>query len=446
MRIFLKNTTCKKKEEFIPIDPNHIKIYVCGPTVYRRPHIGNIRSSVLFDLLYRVLCKIYPKVSYVRNITDIDDNIINIANKNNESIQSLTSRISKHFREDLIHLNCLAPTYEPKVTDNINDIISMIINLIDRGHAYVTHGNVYFDISSFSNYGDLSGYQLSRPSVASKIVTSGFKKNSLDFSLWKPKKDHEKVFFSSPWGNGRPGWHIECSAMSKKYLGCNFDIHGGGTDLIFPHHTNEIAQSICESPGNKFAKYWIHNGLVTINNCKMSKSFENFITVSDLMKKGINPNAIRYFYFTTHYRQSLEFNKKILEDASKSISKIQRCLTSYRVQLNNKEVPKKFLSFLADDLNTPLALSYLHNLSNKILKGHTNSIHDLHNCCNLLGFNINHYNKAPYINDKIIQLAKKRNEMKKNSNWKEADRIRKDIRALGYKIIDTKSGYRLDLI
>ena len=445
MQLFLTNTLSGKKEAFLPINNNNIKIYVCGPTVYKRPHIGNTRSSVIFDILYRLLSNIYPKVTYIRNITDIDDKIITTANKNNKSIKSLSRKITKYFHEDLTHLNCLTPTYEPKATQNIYEMIKMIKKLIKSEHAYMNKNHVYFNINSYQLYGNLSKRQLLNQDFESRIKISKLKKNPLDFVLWKPRKKNETTYFSSPWGEGRPGWHIECSVMSKKYLGNEFDIHGGGIDLIFPHHENEIAQSICESQYNKFASYWIHNGLLTINNKKMSKSLENFITVKELLNNSVNGIVLRYFYLTTHYKKPIDFNKKALEDARKNIFKLQKCfqLADLKIKNNLKKIPKEFIYYLSDDLNTPLALSYIQKLSNKILNGKLKYITDLYNCCSLLGIIANKKFDKVKLTKEILKLAEKRKQFKENKNWKNADNIRTQIKNLGYKIIDTNSGYKI---
>ena len=445
MKIFLTNTLSGKKEEFVPIDKSSVKMYVCGPTVYDRPHIGNARSSVVFDLLFRLLRNLYPKVTYVRNITDVDDKIINSANKNNESIESLTTRITKYFHDDLGHLNCLIPNQEPKATENISEMIAMITRLINLGHAYLNEGHVYFNIDSCADYGKLSKRKIDDQDIGSRIEISELKKNPLDFVLWKPKKQHEQMYFSSPWGDGRPGWHIECSVMSKKYLGDNFDIHGGGVDLVFPHHENEIAQSICESKNNKFAKYWVHNGFLTVEGDKMSKSLRNFITVKELLDKGISGTALRCFYLTSHYRRPLDFNQKALEDSQKSIVKFQKSIQKYneKLDVNSRKIPEEFLSNIADDLNTPLALSFIHKLSSKALKGDENYAIDLLNCCNFLGLNLKEKFGEIQLTPEIIKLAEERKKLKANKKWEEADKIRMKIEGLGYKIVDTKDGYEI---
>jgi cysteinyl-tRNA synthetase len=443
LKIYLANTLTNKKEEFIPFNKDDVKMYVCGPTVYDRPHIGNARSSVIFDMLYRLLKVAYLKVTYVRNITDVDDKIIAASNENSEDVKELTCRMTSYFHQDLEALNCLPPDHEPRATENIENMILMIERLIAKGHAYANEGSVYFDIKSFPDYGKLSNKKIEDLQVGNRVEVSDLKKNPLDFILWKPRKSHEQLYFDSPWGEGRPGWHIECSAMSKDLLGDRFDIHGGGSDLVFPHHENEIAQSRCESSTNHFAKYWLHNGFLTVSKSKMSKSLKNFITVKDLSSKGVDGAIIRYFYLTAHYKKPLDFNQKALDDSTNAIEKFKTSLKFAKTKMDFKEskVPSEFLTYLADDLNSPAALRYLHNLSSQILNGDAEKANDLYSCCQLLGLNIEKKEKA--VDDRITVLAEKRKEAKKSGNWVKADRIRDEIESLGCKIIDTKDGYEI---
>ena len=256
------------------------------------------------------------------------------------------------------------------------------------------------------------------------------------------------MFFASPWSDGRPGWHIECSVMSKKYLGNNFDIHGGGIDLVFPHHENEIAQSVCESKSNKFANYWVHNGFLTVNSEKMSKSLKNFITVKELLDKGVGGAELRYFYLTANYRKPLDFNEKALLDSKKSISKFQKCIQKFNIKLDeiSYELPDEFLKYISDDLNTPLALSFIHQLANKALDGNENSANDVYNCCKFLGLDIKEKEKDIHITQEVINLAEKRRQLKIDRNWQGADKVRMEIEKLGYKVIDTKDGYKIELV
>ena len=278
--IFLTNNLNNKKEKFVPIDEKNIKMYVCGPTVYDDPHIGNARPIVVFDILYKIFKKKYPKVTYVRNITDVDDKIIEASKKSKKSINEITKNITEIFRVNCESLNCLKPTSEPKATEHIDGMIEMTKSLIEKKFAYVSNSHVYFSVASYKNYGKLSNKKLDELKSGNRIEVSNLKKNPMDFVLWKPS-NKEDPGWESPWGRGRPGWHLECSVMSEKYLGKVFDIHGGGLDLIFPHHENEIAQSCCNNSTDNFANYWVHNGFVTINKEKMSKSLGNIVTISD---------------------------------------------------------------------------------------------------------------------------------------------------------------------
>ena len=282
MSLKLSNTLTRKKEIFQPIKKSEIGMYVCGPTVYDYPHVGNARPLVVFDVLYRVLMEFYEdyKINYVRNITDIDDKIIEAAKKKNISIKEITDKVTKDFHDDCKFLGCLNPTHEPKATEHLDEMINLIAKLIELGFAYESNKHVYFEVSKFKEYGKLSNKKVEDLISGSRVEISENKKNAGDFVLWKPSNEAEPSW-DSPFGPGRPGWHLECSAMSEKYLGVHFDIHGGGLDLIFPHHENEIAQSVCCNQNDKFANYWIHNGYVTVDKQKMSKSLGNFITIND---------------------------------------------------------------------------------------------------------------------------------------------------------------------
>ena len=301
----LTNSLSRKKEIFKPINSKKISLYACGPTVYDNPHVGNARSLVVFDVLFRVLRLIYgPNVNYVRNITDVDDKIIEASKKNKKSINEITNDVTKVFHENCKSLNCLNPTVEPKATEHIKEMIEMSSSLIKKGYAYESKGHVYFAINSFKNYGKLSNKNLEELKAGSRIEISDLKKNPLDFVLWKPSEDNDPGW-ESPWGRGRPGWHLECSVMSEKYLGKNFDIHGGGLDLIFPHHENEIAQSCSNNSTESFANYWVHNGFVTFNKEKMSKSLGNIITITEAVKQ-YSGQVVRLALLSAHYSQQLD--------------------------------------------------------------------------------------------------------------------------------------------
>ena len=282
--IFLTNNLTNKKEKFVPIDEQNIRMYVCGPTVYDDPHIGNARPIVVFDILYKIFKKKYSKVTYVRNITDVDDKIIKSSKENNISISELTNKVTESFGEDCNYLNCETPTHQPKATENIDLMIEMVSELIKKGFAYENNNHVYFEVKKFNDYGQLSNKKLEDLIAGSRIEISENKKNSEDFVLWKPSASDEPSW-DSPWGKGRPGWHLECSAMSKKFLGDEFDVHGGGIDLIFPHHENEIAQSRCANGTKVFANFWLHNAFITMSNEKMAKSQGNILKIKDFRNK-----------------------------------------------------------------------------------------------------------------------------------------------------------------
>jgi len=435
MHIFFTNSFTNRKELFEPHDPQNVKMYVCGPTVYDRIHIGNARSIFVFDLIFNFLRQFY-NVTYVRNITDVDDKIIARANSHNEDIKSFTARMTQYFHQDTAELGCSKPSHEPKATDNINAIIKMIKSLIANGNAYCSNKHVYFNVASFKDYGKLSNKNLSQLQPGARVMQVKEKKSPFDFVLWKPSKLAENMSFESPWGAGRPGWHIECSAMSKSLLGNNIDIHGGGSDLLFPHHENEIAQSKCESHENQFAKYWLHNGYLTVGNEKMSKSLGNFTTVRGLIDNGVSGAALRYFFLTSHYRKPLDYNKKAIADAQKNIIKINSYLSFNEPLLDKINLPVDFLNFLADDLNTPKALAYMHQL---ISKGTQESKGELAVCCKFFGL----LTKKHIIDTNIYKLAQQRFEYKKAQKWERADQIRTKVESKGYQILDERNGFKI---
>jgi cysteinyl-tRNA synthetase len=371
------DTLSNQLQELKTLEENVLKIYVCGPTVYDRPHLGNARSIVVYDLFYRFFLQIFDKVIFVRNITDVDDKINQTAKEQNISIQELTQKILQFFYADINALNVLKPTFEPKVTENIPEIIQIIQKLIENNNAYIEDGHVLFDVSSYKNYGKLSNRKIDELISGSRIEIADYKKNPLDFVLWKPasKNDDISSVFQSPWGEGRPGWHIECSAMSFKFLGENFDIHGGGADLQFPHHENEIAQSCSAHRGSNYASYWIHNGFLTVDGEKMSKSLKNFITVNDLIKTGINGSTIRLMLLSSHYRKPFDFNQKALQDSQKTLEKFHEIFDEEilnKIPENQINKPSsEILDFLADDLNFSKVLAFLH-LQLKALKATKN--------------------------------------------------------------------------
>ena len=353
--------TLDEKKGFDPIDKNNITMYVCGPTVYDRVHLGNGRSAVVFDTLFRILRYIYgeKKVKYARNITDVDDKIINAAENKKISEIELANEMANHFHEDCKYLNCLKPTVEPRVTQEIPDIISTIQKILDNGHGYIKDGNVMFSIESFPEYGRLSRRKIETNIQNARVEGKDYKQNQDDFLLWK--KTDKGISWESPWGRGRPGWHIECSAMSNKYLGENFDIHGGGADLKFPHHENEIAQSKCANKGSNFAKYWMHNGFLMINGQKMSKSLGNFITINDIRKQGVNGNALRLALLSTHYRKPMNFSQKLLQDSEKMYNKFAK-MPFNKDEFNSTKLNEELLSAIKNDLNTTAHIAKINQL------------------------------------------------------------------------------------
>ena len=349
---------------FQPIDAKNVRMYVCGPTVYDNIHLGNGRSIVVFDVLFRVLRFIYGVdcVKYVRNITDVDDKIIKAAEAKRINERILANEMIDRFHNDCEYLNCLKPSVEPRVTQEIPEIIATIQKLVDNGNAYVKDGNVMFSIESFMEYGKLSNRKIETNKQNIRIGEKTYKINQDDFLLWK--KTEIGVNWESPWGRGRPGWHIECSAMSSKYLGENFDIHGGGADLKFPHHENEIAQSKCSNKGSQFAKYWMHNGFLMIEGKKMSKSLGNFITINDVKNSGVNGNALRLALLSTHYRKPMNFNDKLLSDSEKMYKKFREMPFNEK-EYNDTELNEMNLASLYSDLNTTAYIGQINLFYNK---------------------------------------------------------------------------------
>ena len=438
MSLKLSNTLTRKKEIFQPIKKNEIGMYVCGPTVYDYPHVGNARPLVVFDVLYRVLMEFYEdyKITYVRNITDIDDKIIEAAKKKNISIKEITDKVTKDFHDDCKFLGCLSPTYEPKATEHLDEMINLVTKLIELGFAYESNKHVYFEVLKFKEYGKLSNKKVEDLISGSRVEVSENKKNAGDFVLWKPSNEAEPSW-ESPFGPGRPGWHLECSAMSEKYLGSHFDIHGGGLDLIFPHHENEIAQSVCCNQNDKFANYWVHNGYVTVDKQKMSKSLGNFITINEL-KGEYNGQVIRLAILSTHYTQPFDWNSEILNISKKTLEKWYEFYSD-----NDFKILNENLKFLLDDLNTPLMISNMHELYKKAKSGDKNSAEQLSASCKILGlFNDSkeiwdeHKKTGKMSEDEIENLISKRNEARSKKDFKTSDEIRNLLNDHGIEIND----------
>ena len=445
MPLQIYDTFSNEKKLFEPIDTSNVRMYVCGPTVYDFPHVGNARPVIVFDLLFRLLRRIYgiDNVTYVRNITDVDDKIITAASENNEDIKSLTERTIKFFHDDADYIGALEPTFEPKATDYINDMIDIISSLIEKDYAYVSEDNVLFSASKFSKYGQLSGKNLEEMIAGSRVEVESFKRSSSDFVLWKPSKSSEPGW-DSPWGKGRPGWHIECSAMSEKLLGKNFDIHGGGQDLIFPHHENEIAQSECAN-NEKFANFWLHNGFVNVEGNKMSKSEGNFVTVNQLKQK-YQGEVIRLAMISTHYRQPLNWTENNLIECKKTLDKWYQLIPENKFSFDNEKISSEVIDALEDDLNTPKAISVLHQLYKDCKSNDRNTVETFLSSANFLGILMHtssewlSWGKEKLsIDEKQIELLiSERKSARDNGNFEKADKIRNDLEYKGILLEDNE--------
>jgi len=444
MDLMLYDTFTNSKKKFEPIDPNNVRMYVCGPTVYDYAHVGNARPVIVFDILFRLLQKIYgsENVTYVRNITDVDDKIIHAANDQNEDIGILTEKTINYFHDDAKYIGALKPTFEPRATEHIPEMIELIEKLISKEFAYVADGNVLFSSNKFKEYGKLSGKNLDEMVAGSRVGVESYKKEESDFVLWKPSKEDEPSW-KSPWGDGRPGWHIECSAMSEKLLGENFDIHGGGQDLIFPHHENEIAQSECAN-NNKFANYWVHNGFVIVEGNKMSKSDGNFVTVNEL-KDSFQGEVIRLTMISTHYRQPLNWTKDNLNESKKTLDKWYTLLSNFNDdELQDANNDNEIMETLLDDMNTPKAISVLHQKFKDCQSGDNGLVSNFLYSANMLGL----LNEKPSewlswkkenlnINTAQVELLiAQRNEARLNKNFDDADRIRDELDKMGVILED----------
>ena len=364
--LFLHNSLTRRKERFEPADPADVRMYVCGPTVYDLAHVGNARPVVVYDVLARLLRLLYPHLTYVRNITDVDDKINTRARETGETIGAITAATTADFHTDMAALGALPPDREPRATDHIAEMIMLIERLVASGHAYAAEGHVLFAVASDPGYGALSGRSQDELLAGARIDVAPYKRDAGDFVLWKPSSE-DLPGWDSPWGRGRPGWHIECSAMAWKYLGETFDIHAGGSDLIFPHHENEMAQSLCAFPGSRFARYWLHNGMLQLNGEKMSKSLGNFFTVRDILAKA-PAEAVRLLLLRTHYRSLLDFSDQRLAEAKRELDRFYRALQQVHGAVA-ADVPMAVLDALCDDLNTPLAITAMHRLADAAMTG-----------------------------------------------------------------------------
>ena len=458
MGLKLYNTLTRKKESFEPIDPGNVRMYVCGPTVYQRIHIGNARPLIVFDVLFRLLRHLYGEkhVTYVRNITDIDDKIIAQASKNGESIESLTERTTGDFLADADALGCLRPTHQPKATEHIAEMQAMIAKLIEQGHAYAADGHVLFNVPSMPAYGRLSGRNRDDQIAGARVEVAPYKRDPADFILWKPSTP-EQPGWDSPWGRGRPGWHIECSAMSERWLGAPFDIHGGGLDLIFPHHENEIAQSCCVHELDRMANYWVHNGFVDMSGEKMSKSVGNVLRLEDALRI-VPGETIRWWMLGTHYRKPIDLNQDALQEANNIVNRFRRALEEPIPSEPDPTVDDDFLAGTLNDLNTPYAISYLHSILGETNRGVKGASRKLRVAASLLGLfektpkhvvigargeiEISSSSKAYRVlsPEEISELIKNRADARRRKDFAEADRIRQYLRDHGIQLEDRADG------
>ena len=364
--LYFHNSATRRRELFLPADPAHVRMYVCGPTVYDLPHLGNVRSTVVFDVVARLLRALYPRVTYVRNITDVDDKISARAAKAGEPIEALTARTAADFAADMAAIGNLAPDIEPRATAHVAEMVALIERLVASGHAYAAEGHVLFAVAEFESYGALSGRSPDDLLAGARVEVAPYKRDAGDFVLWKPSSP-ELPGWDSPWGRGRPGWHIECSAMAWRYLGEDFDIHGGGSDLIFPHHENERAQSLCAFPDSHFARVWLHNGMLQVNGEKMSKSLGNFFTLRDVLARA-PAEAVRLLILRTQYRGLLDFSDAALAEARQEMDRFYRALER-TPPARDGDVPEAVMAALCDDVNTPGAIAAMRPLADAAMAG-----------------------------------------------------------------------------
>lgn len=452
--IKLYNTLSRKKEKFTPLQDNLVKMYVCGPTIYDYVHIGNLRAYVFADLLRRILEINRYKIKEVMNITDVDDKTIKKSQQEKKKLKDFTGVYEKAFIEDIKKMNIEKPEIMPKATEHIKEMIVLIKKLLDKGLAYKTDDGIYFKVSKFKNYGKLSRIKTKELKVGAskRILKDEYEKENVnDFALWKfyDEKDGD-VFWNTEIGKGRPGWHIECSAMSMKYLGKSFDIHTGGVDLIFPHHENEIAQSE-GATGKKFVNFWMHNEWVLVDRKKMSKSLDNFYRLKDITEKNFSPLDLRYFYLSVHYRKPLNFTFLNLENAKNSLKRMNEIVlqiknSNDKINKKNIETAKKqFLEIINDDLNSPKALAYLWDILRDEMLNDSEKYEIAIYFDKIFGLNLGKEEKIK-IPEEIKKLLEERENARKGKNWKKADELREKIKNKGYQINDTKEGYSLKKI
>ncbi len=451
----LYNTLKREKQVFIPQDPGRVTLYACGPTVYNYAHIGNARPAVIFDLLFRLLSRLYPEVIYARNITDVDDKINAAAAEQNVPIEVISKRYSDAYHEDMAALGVGLPTIEPRATGHIPQMIDRIERLVESGHAYIAEGHVLFSVESFPDYGLLSGRDFGDMIAGARVEVSDFKRHPGDFVLWKPSED-PLPGWDSPWGWGRPGWHLECSVMSEQHLGETIDIHGGGQDLVFPHHENEIAQSVCAHGGKTFARYWMHNGFVTVNKRKMSKSLGNTLVIHELLKQTPG-EVLRYLLLSAHYRQPLDWSDETLSRVKRTVDRVYGVIRDANDKFGHlqaaQEPSDEFMAALLDDLNTPDALAELNSEARRLANADNAETAravggKLLAAANLIGL----FQQDPQewlagdtegLDDSLIdQMIEERNMARKEKNFARADQIRDQLQQMGISLEDVADGTR----
>lgn len=452
MTLKLYNTLTNKKQVFEPIDANRVTMYVCGPTVYSYAHIGNARPAVVFDVLIRLLRKEYANVVYVRNLTDVDDKINAAALEEGVPIDVITKRYTEIYHQDMATLGVQLPDIEPRATEHIEQIIAMIEKLIAKGFAYEAEQHVLFDVPAYKEYGELSGRDLEDMIAGARVEVEAYKKDPADFVLWKPSTP-EQPSWQSPWGPGRPGWHIECSAMIEKHLGESIDIHGGGQDLIFPHHENEIAQGTCAHDGKKYCRYWVHNGFVNVDHEKMSKSIGNVLLVHELLKTAPG-EAVRYALLSTHYRSPLDWTDELLAASKKSLDRMYGALDEMKnvaAATPEQSTTEKFYAALKEDINTPLAFSELHAIAKQANSAtQTEQKAQLKGALLECGAQVGLLQQDPDAwfglvdgnadAAQIEQLIEQRNSARASKDFSTADKIRDELTAMGVEILDRPEG------
>ncbi|NKX46164.1 cysteine--tRNA ligase [Roseicyclus persicicus] len=438
VEIRLRNSRTRRVEPLRPLDPANVRMYVCGPTVYDRAHLGNARPAVVFDVLYRLLAHVYgpAHVTYVRNFTDVDDKINARAAETGRPISAITEETIAWYLEDMAALGVGEPTHMPRATAYIAQMVAMIEGLIADGHAYAAEGHVLFRVRSFDAYGQLSGRSVDDMIAGARVEVAPYKEDPMDFVLWKPSPD-DLPGWDSPWGRGRPGWHIECSAMAKALLGDTFDIHGGGNDLMFPHHENEIAQSCCANHTDRMAQIWMHNEMLQVEGKKMSKSLGNFFTVRDLLDQGVPGEVIRFVFLSTHYSKPMDWTAKKAEEAERTLMKWYR-----QVGLSTATEPyQPVVEALADDLNTHEALTQCHAVSNA---GDVSALRGSLHLLGLLADSVPDWARVPGFSDAemglVRDLLQKRDQARANKDWQRADAIRDGLAEAGVLVRDVKSG------